>query len=73
MAYRCGPSGLDIEIESDLSVLSLLFKLVSGHDHKPPNVARVEIHLSRAWCNTVSCVCVTPAAGLTQLKDSAGF
>ena len=45
MAYRCGPSGLDIEIESDLSVLSLLFKLVSGHDHKPPNVARVEIHL----------------------------
>ena len=45
MAYRCGPSGLDIEIESDLSVLSLLFKLVSGHDHKPPNVALVEIHL----------------------------
>ena len=71
MAYSCGPSGLDIEIESDLSVLSLLFKLVSGHDHKPPNVARVEIHLSIAWCHTVPCV--TPAAGLTQLKDSAGF
>ena len=71
MAYRCGPSGLDIEIESDLSVLSLLFKLVSGHDHKPPNVARVEIHLSIAWCHTEPCV--TPAAGLTQLKDSAGF
>ena len=45
MAYVCEPSGLDIELESDLSVLSLLFKLVSGHDHKPPNVARVEIHL----------------------------
>ena len=55
MAYRCGPSGLDIEIESDLSVLSLLFKLVSGHDHKPPNVARVEIHLYSMVLHCVMC------------------
>ena len=55
MAYRCGPIGLDIEIESDLSVLSFLFKLVSGHDHKPPNVARVEIHLYRMVPHCVMC------------------
>ena len=71
MAYRCEPSGLDIEIESDLSVMRLLFKLVSGHDHNPPNVARVEIHLQLEHGATLCHVSHPP--GLTQLKDSAGF